>query len=431
MPPATPHAPAAPPATGADESSGTAPAPAGPPAADDFWPRVARELADDLAADAVSRERAGKPPSDEVARVREAGLLGVLNPPGAHGRGIGLRRACALVREIAAADGSVGELLARHYALSWSARLLAGPERAAGLEERAADGQWLWAGDVEAPGPGPGLALTPLRGGGHRLDGRRPLATGVPVADRLVLEAVCTATGAPLVVVVDPAAPGVTTGAAHDRFGQRLAGAGDVELRGVLVGADDVLGPGPRDEHSAPASAALAPLLLRLVLTHVGLAVAEGALAEAREAGRSASRERPVPPDGEEYDAAGDRADLLLAYGKLAAALHTATAVVERATEALAGELPAHDSPEGLPADGRAAAPDTEAAVLVATAEAVTGRTAQHVTARVLELADSAGLDRFWRDARALTVRTPTAGRLRAIGDHYLNGFRAPSAATG
>lgn len=37
--------------------------------------RIAREMADDLAADAVEREQAGKAPLDEVARLRESGLL--------------------------------------------------------------------------------------------------------------------------------------------------------------------------------------------------------------------------------------------------------------------------------------------------------------------------------------------------------------------
>ena len=36
--------------------------------------RVTREIADDLAVDALSRDRAGKPPFDEVSRLREAGL---------------------------------------------------------------------------------------------------------------------------------------------------------------------------------------------------------------------------------------------------------------------------------------------------------------------------------------------------------------------
>ncbi|WP_410539764.1 acyl-CoA dehydrogenase [Streptomyces sp. KL2] len=388
--------------------------------ATDFWPRVARELADDLAADVLARERACGPPLDEVSRLRESGLLGLLAPPGPRGRGADWQWACALVREIAAVDSSVGELLGRHYALSWAARLVAGPERAAGLERRAAERQWLWAGDIGAPGAGAdaGCALTPV-GGGYVLSGHRALAAGVAVAERLVLDAVCTVTDTSLVVVVDPAHPGVVSDTVCDRLGQRLAGAGGVRFHEVPVDADHVLGPGPRDEHVARASAALAPAALRLALAHVELAVAEGALAEARDVSRRNASAWASAGAERGYGPAEGEADLLLAYGKLAAAAHTAAAVVERATRALARELRAV---------GDADVPhDADTAVLVATAEAVTGRTALHVTGRVLELADSPGLDRFWRNARVLAAQSPTAPRLRDIGDHYLHGARTPS----
>ncbi|MFD8637842.1 acyl-CoA dehydrogenase, partial [Streptomyces sp. NPDC059656] len=105
--------------------------------------RTARDVADDLAADAVARDRAGRPPVDETARLREAGLPAALTPPGPE-RGADWRTGCAVVREISAADGSVGEVLARHYAHAWSARFYAGLLQASDLEEASVRGQWLW-----------------------------------------------------------------------------------------------------------------------------------------------------------------------------------------------------------------------------------------------------------------------------------------------
>ncbi|MFD8593298.1 hypothetical protein ACFV1B_27750 [Streptomyces sp. NPDC059637] len=176
------------------------------PAVQQVWGRVVRELADDLAIDAAARDRKGGLPFDEVSRLREAGLPALLNPPGPMRRGADWRTACAAVREIAAADGSVGELLGRHYALSWSGRFFSTPERAAALELRAVREQWLWAGSTAAPDTGaePDLSLAPA-GGGYLLNGSREIAAGVAVSDRLVLDAVCTATGDSLVVLVDPA----------------------------------------------------------------------------------------------------------------------------------------------------------------------------------------------------------------------------------
>ncbi|OEJ28325.1 acyl-CoA dehydrogenase [Streptomyces agglomeratus] len=388
-----------------------------------IWARVTRELADDLAVDAPARDRAGKPPFDEVSRLREAGLPALLTPPGPAGRGAHWRTACSVVREISAADGSIGELLAHHYALSWSARFFGSPEKRDAFESRAVAEQWLLGGSthVEGKDAGSGLTLTPVRGG-YVLDGRGGFRAGVTVADRLVLGATCRATREHLIVLVDPDHTGVRTDTANDRLGQRLSGAGEVDFDHVPVSADQVLGALPRDEHTASPFTSLAPLALSLLLAHVGLGIAEGALAEARDISRGAPPARLPASAREEYaDRPGGDPYVLLAYGELATAAHTAAAVTERAAEALARGLLA--GPQ-LGVDDRA-----DIAVRVAAAEAVTSRSATHITARVLELTDDAdaldggaGLDRFWRDAHALTAGTSAAHRLRDIGDDYLNG---------
>ncbi|MFI9121162.1 acyl-CoA dehydrogenase [Streptomyces bikiniensis] len=456
----------------------TASAPAGRavdrPADDEIWPRVTRELADDLAVDALARDRAGKAPFDEVARLQEAGLPALLTAPGPSRRGADWRAACAVVREISAADSSVGELLAHHYALSWSSRFFGPshdahtPRAASAPEDRApatedpgpatgtdgahrpgavhrrplaldactAEEHWLLAGGVEPPrtATGPGLVLTPAEGsgGGWILDGRRAFASGVTVADRLVVGARPGGTGDLLVVLVDPAHPGVFTDAGTDRVGQRLAGAGTVTFDHVPVPPGHVLGVLPHDEHAVAPFTTLAPLALRLLLTQVGLGIAEGALAEARDISRAdqagpAPAGGPAAADGAAPVGAGDDPYLLLAYGELATAAHAAAAVVERATDALARGLHAEWS---LTPEERA-----DISVLVAAAETVTGRAAVHITTRILELVDGTagadsrgggpGFDRFWRNARALTAPARADHRLRDIGDHYLNGTHA------
>ncbi|MEU6218900.1 acyl-CoA dehydrogenase [Streptomyces sp. NPDC047022] len=414
--------------------SGAAPGEEVPAEPEDFWQRVAREVADDLAVDAVDRDRAGKPPYGEVARLRESGLPSVLTPPCASGRGTGWRNAGAIVRRIAAADTSVGELLARHYALSWTARFYATPEHAEALEARAVRENWLWSGAIGSPdvsgqlprGTEDALTLTPTADG-YRLRGQRDLASAVTVADRFVLDAECVPTNECMVVLVDPGLPGISRDLWQDRFGQRLAGAGTVHFDDVTLGADAVLGTTTPDEDVIAPHAALAPLALRLMLAHAALGAAQGALAEARDLSRALAHQRqsndavltgagglpPVP---------GGDADLLLALGESALATHTAASVLHRATDAM----------ERAVAAGRKLSPDqcADTTAHVAAAEAVTVREAPRVCERVLELSlpDAEGLDRFWRNVRALAGHRPAGPMLRAVGEHFLSTGRVPSA---
>ncbi|MEV6327790.1 acyl-CoA dehydrogenase [Streptomyces sp. NPDC051909] len=363
--------------SGTKSAPRTASAPAGgPPAdrrADDaIGPRVTHEVADDLAADAVARDRAGPAPYDELARLQEAGLPALLTAPGPRS-----------------------------------------------LDFRTAKDRWLLAGAVEPPRPEPGrpgLALTPAGCGGYLLDGRGAFASGVTVADRLVVGARCTETGDLLLVLVDPAHPAVTTEPCAERVGQRLAGAGTVAFARLPVGSGHVLGALPRDEHAVTPYATLAPLALRLLLVHVALGLAEAALAEARDVSRAGKA--TARPDTD--PTAGDDPYLLRAYGEPATSAHTAAAVVGRATDARARWLLAE---RVLGVEER-----SDIAVLVAAAETVAHRAALEITAQVLQLvapATTPGLDRFWRNARALTAPVPPDHGLRDIGDHYLNGTHA------
>src|SRR5690606_539552 len=120
-------------------------------------------------------DQAGKCPHEEVTRLREAGLLELLIPARHGGSGADWSTAHTVLREIAAADGSAGQLLGWHYLSSHYPRFFGGRELAAHLERRSARERWLWAG---APSPcQEGLTLTPVDGG-FLLDGRSGLLPG-------------------------------------------------------------------------------------------------------------------------------------------------------------------------------------------------------------------------------------------------------------
>ncbi|MYS93778.1 MULTISPECIES: acyl-CoA dehydrogenase family protein [Streptomyces] len=381
------------------------------------WLRVARETADDLATDAVARDQAGKPPFDEVSRLRESGLLTLLVPAGLGGGGADWLTAYAVVREIAAADGAIGQLLACHYFMSWSARFFTEPALAARLEQRSAAEEWCWGGALARQEP----ALTLVRDAhGYALTGRQSFAAGVLVADRLAVRAVRADTGEPLAVVVDPALPGVVIDGDADPFGQRLAAGGSVEFDAVRIAADDVLGSLAADEDVLSPLTALVSPVGRLLSVQLRLGMAEGVLAEAREYSRTGrSLWHPDWPVGSPQDP-----QVLTVYGELTVLTRSASALADQAREAVHGGLSRGDE---LGYDEYA-----EISVLVAMAEAAASRAAQESTARALDIigARSAssrlGFDRFWRNARTHTLYEPVAHRLRDVGDYFLNGAHPP-----
>ncbi|WP_458248196.1 acyl-CoA dehydrogenase family protein [Streptomyces sp. MAI_2237] len=387
------------------------------------WALIAREVADDLATDAVEREQAGKAPLDEVTRLRDAGLLSLLVPAEHGGGGADWRTAYTVVRTVAAADGAIGHLLGSHYFLSSSSRFLAGPGHIARVERESAAGQWCWGGGIAAHEPP--LMLIPTADG-HLLDGYQSLATGVGVADRLLVRAFRSGTAEPLAVLVDPARPGVVTGSGGDTFGQRLAAGGSVEFDSVPVAADDVLGSLSPDEGVLSPFACLAAPTARLVSAHVCLGIAEGMLDEVREYGRIVKS--PWQPFSAQPWPGSPPQDphALVAYGELTVTARAASALADQAVDALLRGLA-----QGEALDDEECA---EITVLASAAEAAASRVVQEVTTRALDVigasaaSSPSGFDRFWRNARTHTLREPRTHRLREVGDYFLNGAHPPFA---
>ncbi|MFE7871128.1 acyl-CoA dehydrogenase family protein, partial [Micromonospora humida] len=122
-----------------------------------------------------------------------------------------------------------------------------------------------------------------------------------------------------------------------------------------------------------------------------------------------------------------DDPHVLAGYGELAASLHAARLLADDATRALAKA-----DRRGLdltPAERGRTALTVSAAKVVAT------RLAVEATSRIFELTGgrattrSSGLDRFWRDARTLTVHDPVAYKARELGTHLLTGNPPPTTA--
>ncbi|GAB3439264.1 acyl-CoA dehydrogenase family protein [Actinophytocola sediminis] len=373
------------------------------------WLAVARELAATLRADAAQRERDAAEPHAEVALLRASGLLTLLVPLAGGGRGAGWRTANEVTRIVAAADASVGHLLGYHYLQLWRTELFERPDLVDRLHRETSAGDWFWAG-VSNPLDA-ALRFTPVDGG-FLVDGRKTFATGASVADRLVVSATHTDTGEKITFVVDAGADGVRYLRDWDNLGQRLTASGGVVFENVHVPAADVLG--VHDESAVRAS--LAALGFQLMLTQIYVGIADGALTEAAEYTRTSSRAWTLS----DVDEAVADPYILAGYGELAARTRAAAALTDLAAAAI-GE--AFDRGDALTARERG-----EAAVAISAAKVVATGVANDASSKVFEFtgarasANKYGLDRFWRNARTLTLHDPVAYKAREVGAHLLTG---------
>ncbi|MBX6769707.1 MAG: acyl-CoA dehydrogenase family protein, partial [Actinomadura rubrobrunea] len=358
-----------------------------------------------------ARARGGGPPFAEVEILRRAGLLTLLIPADRGGGGATWRTAYQVTREIAAADGGIGQLLGYHYLLSWNLHFFGREELRRRVEPRAAEERWLWGGAFNPRDPD--LVLTP-KPGGFELNGTKTFATGARVGDRLAVGAVHADTGEPLVVIADPRHEGVIRPDDWDNIGQRLSASGSVTFRSVPVPEEDVIGsladPSPWTTLVTPA--------IQLVFVQFYIGIAEGALEAAREYTRTTTRQWLFSG----VKRAVDDPYVLAAYGDLVARVRAARALADQAVEEIDRVLHAPDREE-LTERRRG-----ELAVLIASAKVAATDVSLSVSSRIFEVTGARStraelaLDRFWRNARTHTLHDPVSYKRREVGAHFLTG---------
>jgi alkylation response protein AidB-like acyl-CoA dehydrogenase len=378
------------------------------------WREKTDKLVDTLRADAAARDLAGAEPTREVAQLKESGLLTLLIPADRGGMGESWLTANAVTRIVAAADANIGHLLGYHYLQLWRGELFDRPDVIERIQRETVAGDHFWAG-ISNPLDA-ALELTPT-GGGFLINGRKTFATGAAVADRLVVSATRTDDDAKLTFVIDARTQGIEYLHDWDNIGQRLTSSGGVVFTDAFLPADDVLGPVP--EHDVP-RLSLAAIAFQLFLTQIYVGIAEGALIEAADYTRH--RSRPWFLSG--VDKAVDDPHVIAGYGELVAQVRAAAALTDEAARALGD---AFDHGDDLSEADRA-----EAAVAISAAKVVATRVVNETTSKAFEFVGARGtaskyaFDRFWRNARTLTLHDPVVYKAREVGAHFLTGERPP-----
>ncbi|QPP06075.1 monooxygenase [Streptomyces bathyalis] len=376
------------------------------------WIDRAAEVSAVLAADAAARDRAGTTPYAEVALLKDSGLVTLLGPAEHGGGGQDWPTAYRVIREVAKADGSIGQLLGYHYLWNWAARLVGTREQWEQVEAEAARQRWFFGGavnprdkDVVVQEDGDDLVFT----------GRKSFSTGSKVSDVTVLEGVFEGTEDHVFAIVPSDSDGLTFHDDWDNIGQRLTESGSVTLDGVRTPWASAAGYVDKTFQPRVYNTLNVPTI-QLVFTHFYLGIAAGALETANTYTRAKSR--PWLHGG--YDSAVDEPYVIDAYGDLTAKLWAVEAFADQVAQE--GQ-PLHDEPDSVTEQDRG-----EFEVRVAAVKARATEVALETAQRIFEVtgarstASPEGLDRFWRNIRTHTLHDPVAYKRREVGRFVLTG---------
>ncbi len=369
-------------------------------------------LVSQLATTAVERDKNGGLALEEIELLRNSGLLTLIISREYGGQGQPWSAALDVVRRLARTDGSLAHLYGYHFLNQVVARISGTEQQFAELQRQTVRHRWFW-----------GNANNSLdkRVVGHRqpegylLNGQKNFTSGSPYADRMLISFRRADQPETIVrAVIDPATPGLHIHNDWDCIGQRQTGSGTVSYQDVFVSQQDVLTQSASE--GSLAFNTLGPVLAQLILTHVFLGSAEGALASAAEYTREHSR--PWHTSGVEQ--AQDDRLIQRRYGEFAAQLEAFSSLADRATEefdhAFACGLSLSDIQRG------------KTAYRVAAANVFGGKVALDICGGIFDVmgaratASRYGFDRFWRNVRTHTLHNPAEYKLLKLGRYALTG---------
>lgn len=379
------------------------------------WIERARDVAAKLAVDAVERDHRGETPYQEVQLLKDNGLVTLLGPAEHGGGGQTWETAYRVIREIAKADGSIGQLLGYHYLWAWAARLVATDAQVAAVEELYTTGNLFFGGAVNPRDSD--LTITE-DGDSIVYNGRKSFSTGSKVSDLTVLEGVLEGTEDHIFAIVPSKQEGITFHDDWDNIGQRLTESGGVTIENVRVPWESAAGYVDREFRPLVYNTLNVPAI-QLVFTNFYLGIAQGALETALAYTRD--RTRAWPYGGDDKQAASEEWYILDGYGDLQAKLWAVEALVDKAGAAISRVL--HAPREELTPDARG-----EVAVLIAAAKQRAVDTGLEIGTKIFELtgarasASKYGLDRFWRNLRTHSLHDPLPYKRREVGVYALLG---------
>ena len=384
--------------------------------ADDFQElsRRFRPLFAEIREGAIARDRDRDLPRDAVARLKAMKLGALRVPADLGGFGTSLTTLFALLTELAEADSNLTQILRGHFGFvetllldresTWSRTWL----------ERAGAGELFSPAHTEPGDSHHGRFSTAVTDGpgAITLTGEKYYSTGAYYADWI---GVTASRGKEVVwAVVSTKAEGVSIVDDWDGFGQSLTASGTTIFDRVALRETDIQSAFDRAPH----------LTAVYQLTHLATLSGIGRAAATEAASYIANRRRTYAHSL--TDAARQDPQILQVIGNVFAKVYGANAATIAAAGAAQRFFDSVAASRASDEDrGRLDIEVYQAQVVTAT-QVLDATTALFGALGASALSRTRGLDRFWRNARAISSHNPLIYRDRQIGDFAVNA-KAPA----
>ncbi len=370
----------------------------------------ARILVAEFDKTAIERDERGGTAKKERDLIRESGLLALIIPVEYGGCGENWKTIFRIIREFARVDGSIAHIFGYHFLCLVSTQLFGSERQKEFLYRETAEKNLFWGNAYN-----PRDSRLMIKQADHEwlLQGEKSFCSGATDSDRLLISAKNVESNQTVLAVIPTSRKGVAAEGDWDGFGQRQTDSGTVRFQGVQLKETEIL----KHYLQFPDSvfSTIRTHIAQMILVHVLLGMAEGALEEAKQYTKHSSR---IWLTSDAAEAARDPYTVRQ-YGDLYVQLKASAALAEKAVDALQA---AWEKEWSLTEQERG-----ECSIAIATAKVMTARTALEVTNRIFDVMGAKSVsakyrfDRYWRNIRTLTLHDPIEYKLRDIGNFILN----------
>ncbi|ASL42204.1 Dibenzothiophene desulfurization enzyme C [Burkholderia sp. AD24] len=374
---------------------------------------VAHELAARLAQGAATRDRERRLPYEEIDWFSQSGLWAITVPKAYGGAGVSFVTLTEVVKIVAAADPSLGQLPQNHFGLVDVIALTGSDAQKQFFFAQVLNGKRFGNGFSEKGTKNVlDLKTSVTRvGDDYVVQGTKFYSTGALFADFVpVLGLDAERKG--WLAYIPKGTPGLTVIDDWSGFGQRTTASGTVVLDNVHVPASHVL-PAHRVSDFPTLNGPVSQIIQAAIDAGIAKAAIDDTLGFVR------SRSRPWLDSGVER--ASDDPLTVREIGHLHIQLHAAEALLERAARVI----------DAIAAQAETSEDDVaRASVAVGEAKVLTTEIALLAGEKLFELAGTQStlaehnLDRHWRNARVHTLHDPVRWKYHLVGNYYLNGVK-------